>query len=188
MKKRSARVAGPMPLAATPPTPRWPMHRVVGRPPQFWPQRRHIRPLAIERRTGPRELTRHTAARPTASPVRRRPAEPPAEDRGKKNPHHDLGHRHHDRRLLSPRCTNATPRCADCIPSSANPRADGGCVRRRRGLWVSALGSVPRMDRECQECESNSRWIGQTSIGWWPSGRPRPSWSWTVSSRAGTSL
>jgi hypothetical protein len=142
-----------MPLAATPPTPRRPTHPVIVRAPKFWPQRRHIRPLSIERRTGPRELTRHTAARPTASSVGRRPAEPPEEDRGSKGHHHDLGHRHHVRRLLSPR----------------------GVPTLRRGARVG-IRSSPRLSTGAEEL--TARDLGATGYdtvkGWGYSMPPPP--------------
>ncbi len=88
-------------LAALPPAARWRAHGTI-RSAQLWPQRRHVRPLAVERRTCAGELTRNTTARPTTSPVQRRPPEPPHEDNGQQGQHSQFRD-HHDDLLLPAR-------------------------------------------------------------------------------------
>jgi hypothetical protein len=78
-----------------------------------------------------------TVPAPVPAPVTEqvRASDPPDNGSRQKYQRPDLGHRHHDRRLLSPRRTNATPRCADwgpprhplidmCVPGQRHVRAE----------------------------------------------------------------
>ncbi len=67
-----------------------------------------------------------TLPAPVAEQVRASDA--PEKGSRQKYQRQDLGRRHHDRRLLSPRCTNGTPRCPDWGPRHP---LFGMCVRPR---------------------------------------------------------